>query len=137
MFHANFPRRRSLTVTAVADIATLESLEHYLHPRVSFRAVPELEGAFTSLAASDAVVFYPDGFAPGAVQLLVRRLIGHATLDLVIVVTAQPERFRALSHSRATANRFIVFSKPAWPWELFATIQASLPDLRRQEACSC
>ena len=138
MFQINVPTRRSLTVMTVADdIPTLEGLERYLHPRVSFLAVPELDGAVAGLAASDAVVLYPDGFAVRAVERFVRRLICDTTLSLVIVVTAQVDRFRALSQSRATASRFIVLSQPVWPWELFATIQASLPYPRREDARSC
>ena len=138
MFQSNFPTRRSLTVTTIADdISTLEGLERYLHARVSFRAVTELEGAVASVAASDAVVLYPDGFAPNAVQHFVRHLIGNTSLSLVIVVTGQPERFRALSDSRATANRFIVLLRPVWPWELLATIQAGLPYPGREHARSC
>jgi hypothetical protein len=138
MFRLSATKRRSLTVATVADdLSTLESVGRYLHERVSFRAVPTLEGAFETLAVSDVVVFYPDGFSLRAVQLFVRRLVGHATLPLVIVVTAEPDRFQPLSRSRRTADRFVVFAMPAWPWELFATIQASLPGPKRGDPGPC
>jgi hypothetical protein len=138
MFRVNLTQRRGLTVTTVADdIGILDGLKRYMQARVSFRAVPEIAQAIRSLAASDAVVFYPDGFGARGVQLFIRRLVDHSTLSLVIVVTAEPERFRRLTQSRATANRFIVLGWPAWPWEVFATIQAALPGRRREDAWSC
>lgn len=138
MFRLNLSTRRSLTVTTVADdMTTLESLGRYLQRRVSFRAAPDLETAFASLAASDAVVFYPDGYAQRGVQSFVSRLISNTTLSLVIVVTKDPERFRALSQSRTTASQFIVLSQPAWPWELFATIAAGFPYVQHEDARSC
>jgi hypothetical protein len=125
-------------VAAVAaDPSRLHSLERYFRGRVSVRATFTLEGAFATLAASDAVVFYPDGFAIRGVQRFLRRLIAHAGLSLVIVVTAEPERFQPLHRSRATANRFVVFSAPAWPWELLATMRSSLPGLREKDAAAC
>jgi hypothetical protein len=128
MFQIRTTRRRGLTVTSVADdVGLLEGLERYLHSRVSFRAAPALGDATTILAASDVVVFYPDGFPAGAAQRFLRRLIDQSTIPLVIVVSRDAQRFRELGHSRATANRFIVLGWPAWPWELFATIQAALP----------
>lgn len=138
MFQLSLPQRRSLTISAVADdLATLEGLQRYLQPRVSFRAVPALKKAFASLAASDAVVFYPDGFSTRGVQRFVRQLLDNATVAVVIIVTACPEQFRGLSDASATADRFIVLSRPAWPWELFATIQATLPRPRREDAHPC
>jgi hypothetical protein len=99
--------------------------------------VPTLEDAFATSAASDAVVFYPDGFATSAVRRFIRRLIGNATLSLVIIVTWHPERFAALDYMPAATNKFIVLSEPAWPWELFATIQSSLPRFRRVDSSTC
>jgi hypothetical protein len=49
-------------VAAVAtDPSKLHSLERYLRGRVSVRAVFALEGAFATLAASDAVVLLRTG----------------------------------------------------------------------------
>jgi hypothetical protein len=138
MFRLRTRKRRSLTVaTVAADLSKLDSLERYLRGRVSVRAVSALEGAFATLAASDAVVFYPDGFAISAVRHFLRRLIGHTGLALVIVVTAEPERFQPLERARATANRFIVLSAPVWPWELLATMRSSVPGLREEDAGTC
>jgi hypothetical protein len=137
MFRLNSPARRHLTVTAIADdLATLESLEHYLRPRVTVRVVPQLAGALSSVAASDAVVFYPDGFGSRHVRAFVRQLLDHSALSLVIAVTADPKRFRAMMPRAGATNRFIVLAQPAWPWELLTTIQATLPCLRR-EASPC
>ncbi len=133
MFRPNPPVRRSLTVTAIADdLATLESLEQYLRPRVTVRIVPQLAGALANVAASDAVVFYPDGFGSRNVRAFVRQLLDHSALSLVIAVTADPNRFRAMIPRASATNRFIVLAKPAWPWELLRTIQATLPCVRRE-----
>ena len=138
MFRLSFPKRRSLTVTVVAeDRSTLDSIGHYLKRHVTFLAVPTLEDAFVKSAASDAIVFYPDGFATVAVRRFVHRLLGHATLSLVIIVTAHPQRFAGLDFLRAATNKFIVLSEPAWPWELFATIHSSLPRFRRMDSSPC
>ena len=138
MFRFDWRKRRALTVTTVADdLSALDDLGRYLHQKVSFRVVPVLEGAFANLAASDAVVFYPDSFAPRSVQLFLRRLIGHATLSLVIIVTEHPERFDPLNRSHATANKFIVFSRPAWPWEILAALRAGLPGLHPEGGGPC
>ena len=117
-----------------ADSSKLDSLERYLRGQVSVRAVSALEGAFATLAASDAVVFYPDGFGSPSVRHFLRLLIGTTGLALVIVVTSEPDRFQPLHRSRATANRFVVSSAPAWPWELLAMMRLSIPGLREEDA---
>jgi hypothetical protein len=138
MFRVSFPKRRSLAVTVVAeDRCTLHSIGHYLNRHLTFFAVPTLEDAFTKSAASDAVVFYPDRFPNAAVQRFIRRLIGNATLSLVIIVTAHPERFVGLDYLRVAMNKFIVLSEPAWPWELLATIHSTLPGFRRLDSSPC
>jgi hypothetical protein len=132
MFRLNSPTRRHLTVTAIADdLGTLESLERYLGPRVTVRIVPQLAGALSNVAASDAVLFYPDGFGSRHVRAFVRQLLDHSALALVIAVTADPSRLRAMIPRASAANRFVVLAQPAWPWELLTTIQATLPCLRR------
>jgi len=138
MFRLSFPKRRSLTLTVVAeDRSILHSIGHYLNRHVTCFAVPTLEDAFTMSAASDAIVFYPDGFATAAVRRFIQRLIGNATLSLVIIVTWHKERFAALDYMPAATNNFIVLSEPAWPWELFATIQSSLPRFRGVDSSVC
>jgi hypothetical protein len=138
MFRLSARKRRSLTVTGIAsDAATLEGLGHYLGQWFWFNAARDLEAGFVASAASDAVVFYPDGFAPAKHPGFVRRLIGNATLSLVIVVTEHPERFRALARSRVASDKFIVLSQPIWPWDLLATLQASLPGFRKQVSRMC
>jgi hypothetical protein len=138
MFRISLPKCRSLTVTAVAnDLATLEGLGVYLTRRVSFRAVDGLTQAFVLSAASDVVLFYPDGFPTGVVQKFARRLLGNATLSLVILATRRPDAFLPLASSRAFAHKVIVLPAPAWPWELFATIHSSLPAFRRSAQRLC
>lgn len=138
MFRISLPKRRSLTVTAVAqELSTLEGLGTYLTGRVSFRAVQGLTQAFVLSAASDVVLFYPDGFPMGPVQTFVRRLLGNATLSLVILATRCPDAFLPLARSRASAHKFIVLQTPVWPWELFATIHSSLPAFRRDDRGLC
>jgi hypothetical protein len=133
MFHLKFPKRRSVTITAVAeDVDTLESLAHYLRRRVSFNSARDLDHAFTTSAASDVVLFYPDGFSVPEVYEFALRVLGNTTLSLVVVVTGHPERFNVLLQASVMVNRLIVLAKPAWPWELFATIQSGLPSFGRQ-----
>jgi hypothetical protein len=129
MFRLSLPKRRSLTVSAVAsDLPTLDGIGRYLDRRVSFRVLS---------AASDVVLFYPDGFPMSHVQNFVRRLLGNATLSLVIVVTTRADLFLPLARSRTSADKFIVLPMPAWPWELFATIQSSLPGFHRDDRGLC
>ena len=138
MFRLSLPKRRSLTVSAVAsDLPTLDGIGRYLDRRVSFRAIHGLSQAFVLSAASDVVLFYPDGFPMSHVQNFVRRLLGNATLSLVIVVTTRADLFLPLARSRTSADKFIVLPTPAWPWELFATIQSSLPGFHRDDRGLC
>jgi hypothetical protein len=138
MFRLASSNRRSITVMLVSqDLSTIDRTERYMRRRVSFRAVWALDEALTKAAASDAVVFYPDGFPPRAVRTFVQRLAASATLSLVIVVTRHPEQFRDLEHPNAMANRAIVLSEPAWPWEIYATIHSSLPGFSRSGSGPC
>jgi hypothetical protein len=132
------PKRRSLIVTVVAeDRSILHSVGHYLSRHVTSFAAPTLDDALMKSAASDAVVFFPDGFTDAAVLHIVRRLMRNATLSLVIIVSAHPESFAGLDFLRAATNKFIVLSAPAWPWDLLATIHSSLPRFGRAASSPC
>ncbi|HYQ42165.1 MAG TPA: hypothetical protein VER11_09355 [Polyangiaceae bacterium] len=125
-------------MTAIGnDAATLEGLGGYLNRRVAYRSVRALREASAAAMASDCVVLYPDGFPARAVQRLARDLINCPTVSLVILVTAQPDIYQGIDRSRTANNRLIVLQPPAWPWTLFATIQSSLPSLRREVSRLC
>ncbi|HEY0465786.1 MAG TPA: hypothetical protein VGC79_16345 [Polyangiaceae bacterium] len=138
MFRAKPETRRNLTVTAIcSDAATLDGLEGYLNRRVSFRCFRAIHRAGKESMAADCVVLYPDGFPPRAVQRLAKNLTSAPTVSLVIIVTARPAEYQALDRARTANSRLIVLSLPAWPWTLFATIQSSLPSLRREASRLC
>lgn len=132
MFRTSLPKRRGLTVTGVAGHpGTLESMARYFGGRVSFRAVPDLNQAFRVCASSDVVVLYPDEFAQKATLRLLSELIGNVSLSLIIVVTSAPSHFQAVAYSRGAVDKCIVLSKPIWPWEILATLQAGVPAYRK------
>jgi len=138
MFRIGLPKRRGLTVTGVTgDAGTLASMVQYFKGRVSFRAVPDLSQAFRVSASSDAVVFYPDEFEQKMGLRFLLMSIGNATLSLIVVVTSDPGQFQAVAYSRGAVDKCIVLSKPIWPWELLATIQAGVPGYRRGTSRLC
>lgn len=138
MFRAKPETRRSLTVTAICnDASILEGLGRYLNRRVSYHSVLEMRQATRASMASDCVVFYPDGFPARAVQRLSRDLVSCPTVSLVIIVSARPNEYQALDRALTASNRVIVLSPPVWPWTLFATIQSSLPSLRCEASRLC
>ena len=125
-------------VTAICnDISTLEGLGGYMNRRVTYRSVLAVSEASKVSMSSDCVVLYPDGFPARAAQRLARDLINCPTVSLVIIVTAWPNEYQALDRTRTANNRLIMLSPPAWPWTLFATIQSSLPSLRREASRLC
>ena len=125
-------------MTAICnDTSTVDGLEGYLKRRVSYHSVLEIGQASQASMASDCVVLYPDGYPARAVRQLARDLINSPTVSLVIIVTARPIEYQALDRARTANSRLIVLSPPAWPWTLFATIQSSLPSLRRESSRMC
>jgi phosphatidylserine synthase len=133
MFGLSSPKRRSLTVAAVAKApAALDDIAPYLARRVTFLAVLGLDEGFPVLAAADAVLVYPDGFSLEEVQPFMQRLLAGATLALAILITSEPKQYRALSEQQGAANRLIVLAAPAWPSLVFATIQSGIPRLRQE-----
>jgi hypothetical protein len=134
MFRIHPPTPRHLVVTTVTDdLTTILELSSYFGRRVShFRAVPVLEAASSRLACSDAVLFYPDGFPRRPTQRFLSSLIASKHDSLVIIITACPERYPALSGASVTTDRLIVLQAPVWPWELYAAIHAVLPPLSQR-----
>jgi len=134
-------KRRNLVITTIADdLDTLLGLTTYLGSRVQqVRVVPMLRRASVGLASSDAVLFYPDDFPQYATRQFLRRLRTSVSQFLVLIVTSCPERYQALNVASATSDRFIVLRSPAWPWELYATIHATLRAslVRRPSAVPC
>lgn len=138
MFQARRLVRRNLTVTLVCpDADVISGLERYLRYRVSCRVVLALAQASVDPMVSDCVVLYPDGFPVHPVQRFAARLIRSPTVPLVIIVTESPEHFGSIDRGRRENNRLILFSPPAWPWTLFATIESSLPSPRREASQLC
>jgi hypothetical protein len=115
----------------------VDGLARYLNPRGTFRAVLALPKAARNAMASDAVILYPDDFAAAGVLDLAVRLLNRKSVSLLIIVTANPARFRALERSRQATSKLVVLSKPAWPWTLLATIESTLQHARREGSRSC
>jgi hypothetical protein len=138
MFRAKPPARRSLTVTVVCrDPSTIQGLEVYLARRVTCCVALALAQASKQSMASDCVVLYPDGFPARSAQRFANRLVDSPTVSLVVIVSAIPAEYQSLGRARSLSNRLIVLSAPAWPWTIFATIESSLPTLRREPSRLC
>lgn len=122
------PRRRPVIYVAIVSKSseTLEALEAYLKqvgvPSHGTRAVHDLSMAAPAFAT--AAVIFPDDFEAGEAFALVRELRRQRPHMLVVIVTREPARFRAISGAADRSAVPIVLPRPSFGWEILDAIRA-------------
>jgi hypothetical protein len=122
-------RTPSTTVTIVSSHReTVDGLQEYFgRVGVSSRALalgsPEQAEAIASHRTTATVIF-PDDFAEVDVLGLVRALRAKHPRRLVLLVTREPQRFRATTVADGRSEPAVILPKPSFGWDLLDVIRA-------------
>jgi hypothetical protein len=119
------PAMRSREVAIVSNNPeTLDALQSYLlEAGVAARCTRDLAGcARFGRATTLAFVLFPDDFRWENVIAAIAALAEARPRALPLVVTAQPQRFRALAASQTV----VVVPRPAWGWTILEAVRAHL-----------
>jgi len=113
----------SLDVTIVAsNPETLDGLQSYLRGAgAGAHGMSELAGPELVPSETRAVVFFPDDFVHRDVIDTLARFRRERPSTVLVVVTSDPKRFRALASSMRTPP--VVLPKPAWGWKILEAIR--------------
>ncbi len=121
-------RRKAPTyVTIVSNNPeTLDGLQAYLAeagvPSHCTRAIGDL--AMVAPDCATAAVIFPDDFADNAVISLLRQLRKTRPRLLALLVTREPQRFRAVLDADDRSLPPIALPKPSFGWDILDAIRA-------------
>jgi hypothetical protein len=120
------PRAKPLHVTVVSDNEeTLERLRAYFDDAgVPTEGKRSVRAASTLVAATTAVVLFPDDFAERDVIALVGRLRRSRPRVLLLLVTREPQRFGDVVAPDGKSIPPLVLPKPSFGWSILDAIRA-------------
>jgi hypothetical protein len=120
------PRTKPLHVTIVSDNEeTLERLRAYFDDvGVPTEGKRTVRAAGTLVAATTAVVLFPDDFPERDVIALVGRLRRSRPRVLLLLVTRDPQRFGDAVASDGKSTPPLVLPKPSFGWSILDAIRA-------------
>jgi hypothetical protein len=114
-------RPLDLRLTLVStDPETLDGVQQYFERRgATVASAARLEKAASSVRVSDGVIVFPDDYPFRQALSFVLTL----DVKVIVVVTADVERFQSSLRDAAPSKNVLVLRRPAWGWMLLDAVR--------------
>jgi hypothetical protein len=107
------------------DPETLDGIQQYFERMgATVRSVIRLDKAISNVQAADGVLVFPDDYPYNHALSFVLAL----DVKVIVVVTADVERFQTSLRDAACSKHVLVLQRPAWGWMLLDAVRTARVD---------